>query len=305
MDELRGIAVLLVIVWHSVAIPAAAGLEMHPTVRWVNDSISPYRIPMWLFLSGLLLDQSLGKGLVRYYEGKARHVLWPYLVWSVILIFTWHWDGPHWTNKLFWMGATYLWFLVVIGACYTIGPITRVVHPVFLVVAMVLLSPIPDTSIYGNILWYGAFFFAGNAASRYLTKWLAAPPWLAAVFGVVALVWAVFSASTYGYAPRENLGFLLLSLTGIVTLIWVASRAPRVRWLEWVGQRSIVFYVGHFPVMATVYYVIEGRLPAAVTYPLLLASGIGACILLTRLRRTVLFQGPPLLPRRRPSTTRA
>lgn len=49
MDMLRGIAILLVVVWHSIAIPALFDLGMPPVIRSINDFFLPFRMPTLMF----------------------------------------------------------------------------------------------------------------------------------------------------------------------------------------------------------------------------------------------------------------
>lgn len=120
MDRLRGIAVLLVIAWHAFSIPTFFGVAMPATVLIANDALSTYRIPALLVLSGLLLRRSLAKPLPTYYLGKVRHIAWPFLVWSLI-----YWlanpGGVDGLSADYWLGGSYLWYLLVIGFCYAIA----------------------------------------------------------------------------------------------------------------------------------------------------------------------------------------
>lgn len=77
MDWLRGAASVLIVDLH-----ASAVLESHDIVPSriavpVDDGLSSFRVPALIVLSGLLLQHALGKGALRYLEGKVGAILWP------------------------------------------------------------------------------------------------------------------------------------------------------------------------------------------------------------------------------------
>src|SRR6478735_4086004 len=84
MDLLRGCAVLLVIAFHASTYPIEFGMEVPDVLVTINVALTPFRLPTLLVLSGMLLPRALEKPLGRYYAGKARNILWPYLVWTVL-----------------------------------------------------------------------------------------------------------------------------------------------------------------------------------------------------------------------------
>ncbi|MDJ1370122.1 hypothetical protein C7K25_01835 [Gulosibacter molinativorax] len=70
MDALRGIAVLLVILQHSNGIPRTyADINVAEFLDYSTGFLAPYRMPMLLLLSGLLLIPSVRKPLPTYYGG--------------------------------------------------------------------------------------------------------------------------------------------------------------------------------------------------------------------------------------------
>lgn len=297
MDALRGTAVLLIVLWHSFSMPYG---DPPAGVAWVMDFLSVYRVPMLLLLSGLLLDQSVAKPIGTYVTGKLRRIAWPLLVWSVVLVLI-GWPGANPAAPLFWLGdAAHLWYLGVLLACYAVGLLTRWVPPVLILAAGFVAMQVVSTRIefVNNVLWFGLFFYAGATLSRFLTRWLRTPWFIPTAFLGASMAWAGYSATANGYTPIAHWRPLLFSFVGIVGVIWFAARAPRVRWLEWVGQRSIVFYVAHLPVIWLVMRLLKG-FPPPITYALVLVAALGGCFLLARfLNGSVLFE----LPSRRRSS---
>lgn len=115
MDALRGVAVLLVVFTHTYTMPQ--GLDAtFSCVAFANivQVFQSWRMPMLAFLAGVLLPRSVAKPTATYYRGKAERILWPFLVWMVLLALalgtpeslgSWeYWRG----------GAWHLWFLWVL-----------------------------------------------------------------------------------------------------------------------------------------------------------------------------------------------
>lgn len=298
MDALRGVAVLLVALLHAFSIPYA---QVPPGIEWVFDFLSVYRIPLLMFLSGLLLDRSLSKGVPAYIDGKLRRIAWPLLVWSVVLILI-GWESADPGSVGFWIGQdTHLWYLGILLICYAIGLVTYWVHPVVVVViglpAMQLFQS--DNWLVNGTLWFGLYFFGGAAMSRWLDRWLRLGPIVPTILLLAASAWAAYSATVHGYAPGSHWRPFLFSFAGVVALVWFASRLPRVRWLEWVGQRSIVFFVANGPFIWLVTVLVAQVFPPALTYALVLAvTGAGCYVLARYLDGSILFAFPRLPPPR-------
>jgi fucose 4-O-acetylase-like acetyltransferase len=260
MDFLRGLAVVLVVVLHAAQHGGA-------TVQWWDDAnrfLAPFRMPLLMFLSGLLLARSLVKPLPVYLWGKVAAVGWPLAVWLVLYGYLVR-GGVGWPDNMGDYVATgdYLWFLMALLACYFFAAVFRplmVRAPrtcdwvflgvfVLMMTASVLSEPIPG--LLGNTLWYGSFFFLGAWAQERLTLWIAAPWWIGMLLIVLLVgvsVLGVNGASTSLRTPALG----VLAVWGIAVVLWVAPRIPRagvVRLISWTGRNSIVVYVAHFPVV--------------------------------------------------------
>ncbi|CAM4132261.1 MULTISPECIES: acyltransferase family protein [Helcobacillus] len=285
MDELRGLAIILVIVHHVLTVPAVLG-GASPAWQPVMDFLLPFRMPVMLALSGLLLPRSVAKPLRDFYAGKVQRILWPYVLWMVIscivllspatLVSIWAWAG----------GAWHLWFLAVLLACYLVAPMTRWIPAWVWPIPMVILAQFPDTNAVVRVLWFGSFFFAGAALARWLDRWQGVRAWAPCLLAVAAVAAAVWMKGS-----DESIAGFLVSLAGILAAVWIAPRAPRSRGLQFIGERSIVFYLAHFPAIGVAYLLI-GDVTWWVLGPLLLVVGIGVPLALTRLSESFLFRLP-------------
>ena len=258
MDMLRGIAVLLVVVLHGADIPYLNGNGVEEWAQ-VNRYLEPFRMPLLMFLSGMLLPRSLAKPLRLYAWGKFAAILWPLLLWVLLFglfIYRGGFDHPS-----FWRsGGDYLWFLTALTICYLIGvglkPMVRsswafVIAALGLFAAMLLTRHFGevDLGIATRTLYNGAFFFLGAACVKAISRWIKTPTIVVLALGLIAV-----AISLMGIDDRSlRTGTLYAvpgSVIGIAVAIWLASRvrsgAP-LTFLAWIGRSSIVVYIVHFP----------------------------------------------------------
>lgn len=305
MDLLRGISVSLIALWHASLIPGGGSMPVAAEV--INNALSPYRVPMLLVLSGMLLRRSLSKGLVRYYEGKLRRIVWPLVLWIVIYLLI---PGGNidWQHDEAWLMDSYLWFLVVMVFSFAIGPLVRIVPEVVVVLGLLVAHRLVDpANPYGRVLWFATYFFIGSAVGR-LPRWRDVHPAVIAAAGLFAIGWGTWVAHRYLYAPIGDWWLIVLGLPGVMFALWVAPRIPRTRVtrvLEIAGENSLVVYLVHFPVMLLVFRSLEaiGITSPWVTFPAILAGSVAVVILAIRHRARVefLFTAPRFDSLRLPS----
>lgn len=118
MVLLRGTAVILIAVMHATVEGGSGAMQV------VNVLLEPFRVPMLLVVSGMLLHRSLAKPLRIYVSGKVRRILWPWLVWMVPMIAVW-WATFAGNPTAFLVDYTHLWYLTVLLCCYGLAPVTR------------------------------------------------------------------------------------------------------------------------------------------------------------------------------------
>ena len=258
MDMLRGIAVLLVVILHGADIPYLNGNGVE---EWagLNRYLEPFRMPLLMFLSGMLLPRSLEKPMRVYLWGKFAAIGWPLLVWIGIFgVFIYRGGIGH---PSFWLsGGDYLWFLTALIICYLVGiflkPLVRstwwlILGALALFIAFLLIRQFGEVniSILSRTLYNGSYFFLGAAFVRLVPRWLKAPALLVLVLGIIAAV-----ISHLGVEDRSlrTGGFYAVpgSIIGISVAVWLAARVPDCgirRFLTWMGRSSIVVYIVHFP----------------------------------------------------------
>lgn len=291
MDLLRGTAILLVIAHHLRLVQQIWDGGTPWTMVELSEALAPFRMPALLFASGLLLARSLRRPPGRFLAGKLRGLLWPWLLWSAVMLPILGWG--HADEPLWWLNGMYTWFLAALFCYYVIGLVTRRIHPGWIALASVVvwtalpllgaahdwLGPRPDKFIF-----YAVFFFAGAALRPLLARgplpWPVVVPALA-----VAAGWAAY-ASKIDAEPRVPVLAQLVILLAVIGAVGVLQRLPRLlalRPVEWLGRNSVVPYLVHLPVVELL-----GRhsdLPAGPgTFALYYAVTIGVCVLAVLLR---------------------
>ncbi|UOW01167.1 acyltransferase [Agrococcus sp. SCSIO52902] len=268
MDGLRGLAILLIALLHATEMLRSIGLEPHIAVDVFNTVASPFRIPLLMTLSGMLLGGSLSKGAGRYVSGKLRAIAWPYAVWLVILLLVFPSLGPDILLRGLWAPNTYLWYLHTLLIAYLVALALRRVPDwismvgALLLAAAVTLLPMPEvvaTMKLERTFLMLAFFFAGHLLMQHLPTAL---PLLrhpiSIVVGLLCTGSVVVASLQPGSAVSNDVTFavpLLASLAvGLALLSLLPWRDPVSRWLRWVGRHSIVYYVTHW---ITLYWTLQ------------------------------------------------
>lgn len=304
MDLLRGAAILLVIAHHLRLVQQIWDGSTPHSMVVLSQATAPFRMPVLLFASGLLLARSLQKPTGRYLTGKARGLLWPWLVWSLVMLAI---IGPAaGLDPLWWINGMYTWFLVALFLYYLVGLLTRWIHPGWIALAgmagwaaLPLLGVTADTTGHrpDKFLYCAVFFFAGAALRRLLAE--RGVPLAVVVPGVVVgVLWAA-RAARLDAEPQEPLIAHLVVLLAVLAAVGIAQRLPRsapVRALEWLGRSSIVPYLVHLPVIELLGRHV-GLAPGPSSFALYFAVTLGVCVLAILLRPVTGFLYA--LPKRR------
>lgn len=263
MDSLRGLAIVLLLFWHACSIPVLYGWEMPQWLYLLNEVFLPWRMPTLMFLSGVLLERSLRKATGTYLWGKVRAILWPYLVWSAIHLLTFPLNEAPFLSPKSWISTGYLWFLFFLLGYYVIALVVArlpwwAVLPAFAVVALLFEYP-----LIHNFAYFAVYFFAGHYGRRLVLRSMQSPRKWFLASACVSAAFTVLSVWLTAIAEEHFFQYDVISIPFVLVLMWTSARLvvwADERWHEtrpvlaarWVGQRSIVFYLTHFPVMSVV-----------------------------------------------------
>ncbi|MEJ6554197.1 acyltransferase [Microbacterium esteraromaticum] len=256
MDLLRGLSILLVILHHSTQIVTYRIGEVPGFFEFLSAFFAPFRMPMLMFLSGLLVAGSLHAPAGKYVWGKVRRIVWPIIVWTFIYTASqlvadpglkhMPWEPGFWD--------TYLWFMQFIFAYYIIALLLRWV-PAWVMVAVpfVAMFLIPaELELLQRFFYLMPFFFLGAFIEKHWDQYARLlSVRLAAVLAVIPIGVALYSGfvDPLWYEPLSALPAML----GILILVRLTAAAPEAAWLapvRFVGQYSLIYYVAHYPVFA-------------------------------------------------------
>ncbi len=295
MDLLRGLSILLVILHHSTQIVDYRIGEVPAFFEFLSAFFAPYRMPMLMFLSGLLVAGSLKTPTGPYIWGKVRRILWPVVVWTLVYAASERivGQGDYMPWELgFW--NTYLWFMQFIFAYYLLALLIRWI-PAWVMVAVpfVVMFLIPaELELLQRFFYLMPFFFLGAFIEKHWDQYarlLSVP--LAAVLSVIPLGVALYSGfvDALWYEPWSALPAIL----GILILVRLTAVVPDAGWLapvRFVGRYSLIYYVAHYPVFAALGWL---AMKAGITNP-----GIGLVVIFTA--TVAISTGFALLGRRMP-----
>ena len=308
MDLVRGGAILLVIAHHLRILQQIWDGGTPWVMLELSEGFAPFRMPTLLFASGLLLARSLRKPAGQFLRGKVRGLLWPWLLWSAVMLAILGWGNA--TNPLWWVNGMYTWFLMALFLYYLAGLITRRLHPGWLALASIvgwaampllgieydMTGPRPDKFVY-----YAVFFFAGAALHRTLAErripWVMLAPALA-----IAAAWGL-RAALQDREPVTPVIAQVVVLIAVIAAVGVAQRLPSLRALrplEWLGRNSIVPYLVHLPVLELLMRHLDLP-PSAGSAVLCFAVTLGVCALAIWLQPVTGFLYAFPSPRRRPT----
>lgn len=303
----RGLAVLLVVLVHSGSIYSEWGNL--PLPRWIDAldlALAPYRIPFLIFLSGIFLGRSLAKGLARFVMGKVRNLLWPFVIWTGIIVAAS--AGPQgWLNWQVWItGGPTLWYLSFLLIFYAVGLLfARVPVLVIAVYALAISMIAPEETRYGQRLFVlMSYFFVGAFAGEQLERFhnIIKGRWTLVLLPIMIGLSVYFATQPAGFKYSPFVAPLIVAcIICMSSLINALSGGAIASSLLFVGRNSLVYYVVH-PSIYFLFYrfmfdrgIIDPYLCIGIA--LALALAIATFVAHARLRsRTVnyLFEGPDI-----------
>ncbi|WP_183086280.1 acyltransferase family protein [Mycetocola tolaasinivorans] len=250
IDALRGVAIILVIFLHaSLALKYYS--DAYPrSLRGINLLLEPFRMPLLVFLAGYFVTRSLRKGAVRYFTGKIRHVVWPYLIWSFVGLFALGTITPKTALRVLYDPVeTHLWYLWFLPAYYFLAwALKRVPAWIPGMIALIASHWMPEDIRLEKFVFLFAFFMFGvyfstrqEAIESIIER---RPVVITAALLAVATGLVNLSSLKVLYEPLYAPGLF----GSIIVAVWLFRRIPPnpvSTALEFVGRNSLIYYVSH------------------------------------------------------------
>ncbi|MGA0611007.1 acyltransferase family protein [Caldimonas sp. KR1-144] len=283
VDYAKGICIVAVVMMY-----AARDLHQElgqlgralPPANWLDELVEfarPFRMPDFFLISGLFLARVIDRPWRAYLDKKVVHYLYFFVLWSAI-IFAVRSAAQSFDRIdalalefLRWMVEPYamLWFIQLLAVFFVFTKLTRRV-PTWAMLAFgaglfisEFRSPIHQLQNFGERF---VFFYAGYAFAPWFFKLVA---WVqthrgAAVVGLIA--WAAVNGVAVGQGwSHEPVVALALGLAGacaVISISGLLSLVPWMGWLRYLGQQSLVVYVGFYiPLAAMTRWLVSSGWP--------------------------------------------
>ncbi len=261
LDYAKGIGIILVVLGHVMRGIDTAGLPINESFfRHMDALIYSFHMPLFFFVSGLFFVSSLSKAgnLERFSIQKAKLILYPYLIWSVIqtgieIIMAKYTNGnvgigallsiPFEPRAQFWFLYELFKMVLISGIVFTTcGKAAQHICAALGVVFLWMHYNTEIMIVHHYYIYFVAGFYLRNVMTSHTESNSLATAALTTTFFAVAL----FSINS-GIYKQATIGLILAPLGVAATCLismWLA-RQNLVSWLEVVGKLSLPIYLAH------------------------------------------------------------
>ncbi len=318
MDMLRGVAIVLVVVYHCTVYMYEKYPDAFAGLKYAGELVGPFRMPVLFFLSGMLLAGSIEKGAKRYALGKINNLIYPFVVWTLVLYLLYEVrevalglpSEIDLFKALLYDPWHHLWFLHYLAVYYVVGFV--LFKAGFLVSALVAVTLylIGYPAGFGYLTALFMFFMAGAFANRAsnCAAWIDRHQALL-IWGGLAVIATCVTGVLLDLIPiaKHNLTYCIVAGAALPILIILTKRAEQWRIasaLAYLGRNSLVLYMVHVPVGIAIPLLIESaEVNPLYVFPGYLALVFAICLGVVWLRHrsrlvAALFSAEGLYPRR-------
>lgn len=265
IDVVKGVAILLVVLHHSILFLDRAGFGSQLWLT-LNGGFQPVRMPLFFLASGLLAKRALARSWPVLLRTKTARFLYLYALWSV-LQFCWFLVVPRLYNpngvttvlhlvQGVYVPATTLWYLYALGLFFVLAKglaVIRVPAAAQLAVAGVISALFAAAALTAQFAWesmaiYFFFFLGGIHGRTLILRGVRQARLIHAVALAVAFVGIGIAMRLLELHHVPGVG-LLLRIAGVAFTLALVVQLMRVwllpRILAALGQRTLPIYLLH------------------------------------------------------------
>lgn len=261
IDYVKGVTIILVAQMH---ISLGTMESMGVSHMWMVDIVEfarPFRVPLFFMIAGLFVSRSLQWNRAKFIDAKLFHFVYFYFLWAAIQL-TVKIGLSGYGNHAFSLNdilllpiepISTLWFIHALAIFFMVTRLLKNVPPIILMSAAVILYASPVHTGWGAIDEFAdryVFFVAGYVGAQYFFNLAEfarenALRVFAGSIGAFAMVYFFVEA---GIATKPLFGLLAAFGGGAATiaLLSVAANHGRLKWLAYIGQRSLYVYLAFF-----------------------------------------------------------
>ena len=277
VDHARGIAIMLVVYRHVVIGLQRSGVTITQTMYNMQEVFYNFRMPVFFILSGIFVAGSLRKrSRMEVLKDRAATVLYPYLVWAVIMVSLEMIFSQFANSKRGWMdyadiiiqprAIDHLWYLFALfntSVLYLLlgrllknpwihGLLAACLH------AATFMSFLQGNSLVSDAFYYYPYFYIGTLLSPLLLNREKSD----VLLKFKQLVWLLplfLAGQWFWFQHKEDqrTWFPLFFVINVIACYFVYVIAHRIEqkghdWLSWLGKYSLYIYILHVPVAAII-----------------------------------------------------
>ncbi|MBC7632324.1 acyltransferase family protein [Aeromicrobium sp.] len=268
VDTGRGVAIILVAVFHSTNWLLAVGFDLDAAVR-VNLVLSSVRMPLFFAISGLFAAKWLDGQWRPLLRQKVILFLWVYAIWEIIgAAITYYGNGlngdrgsiPAVIRHLMLSPVVprfELWFIWALAIFFVAAKLSRRVDPrlqlgIAGIISLIALSGWDAPNVgWGGSLKYYAFFLAGIYLREQIFAFarIRRPVLMAGVI----VAWAASSSVLVIFDLQVVPGLYFLNcVLGLLAGVCLGRALSGVSLIPYLGSRTLPIYLAHTPIIVSI-----------------------------------------------------
>lgn len=261
IDYVKGVTIILVAQMHITLGTQEALGAGH---MWLADLVEfarPFRVPLFFMVAGLFVSRSMKWDFSKFADAKLIHFAYFYFLWSAIqfaMKFAFAGYGNHAVEMADILllpiePFSTLWFIHALAIFFMVTRALKNVPPILLAGAAVILYAAPIHTGWGAVDEFASryvFFLAGylGAAHFFSLAEAARKNALRAIAGAIGAFAMIYFFVDAGIVTQPLFGLLAAfgGAAATISLLSLAADRGKLKWLAYVGQRSLYVYLAFF-----------------------------------------------------------